>query len=128
VGPPADPLPSRLRSLALALEAGDPLDPVEARWLEKAPWLARDARERRDGLIRALGASFSGTVRAKALRVQAEIRHYGSVCWPNDRRRGEPYPRSDRRVTPYEMFTLDPDPPQSERQLNTILAAEVCNK
>ena len=85
-------------------------------------------RARRDALIRELGATFSArTVNARALRVQAEIRDYASRCWPNDRRRGEPYPRSERRVILYGLFLLDPDPPQSERRLNSILAAEVCN-
>ena len=139
---PPEPAVDRLRRVADALAAGELPPADDASWLGRAlagwlvadvpldaalalPWgWRRDARHaRRDALLRELAAGYGGTARARALALQAELRHYGSVGWPRDRSLTRlPDSTSLRRRQLHRLFSLDDSPPTSLRRL-----VEVCN-
>lgn len=132
-----------LRRLAETLVAGEPLPPDTGRWLGGVLLAAADdetfalARalgldgasrraallQHRDGLIRELAGTWTGSTRAVALNVQGELRRYGSVCWPRERNLPSlPDTASERRRLCYQVFRADPSPPTSYRQLYDIVS------
>lgn len=139
---PPEPAVDRLRRVADALAAGEPPPADDAAWLGRglAGWLAadqpldaalalpwgwrRDARHaERDALLRELAQGYTGTVRARALALQAELQHYAGVNWPRERHLPQmPDSASSRRRLLHRLFRLDPAPPTSLRRL-----VEVCN-
>jgi hypothetical protein len=121
------PAEARVRA-AVEAAIGRRLLGDEVEFLGRAPWLAREARERRDRLLRELGGLFGGTVNARAARLRSELLHYGGAGWPHDRRRGTAFPPSRRRAMLFELFSLGGEVPQSVRRLTTILAGTVCNE
>lgn len=135
-----------VRYLAEVLVAGAPLPPGASRWLGTVLLRAADDEtfalvralgldgasrraallQRRDGLIRALAATWSGSTRAVTLSVQGELRRYGSICWPRERSLPTlPDTTPLRRRLCHQIFGTDPSPPTGYRQLYDIVA--VCN-
>ncbi len=135
-----------VRAIAAALVNGSPLPPGDGAWLGAALQRAADDEsfalvralgldgasrraallQRRDELIRALAATWSGSMRAVTLNVQGELRRYGSVCWPRERSLASlPDTAPLRRRLCHEVFATDPSPPTSYRQLYGIIG--MCN-
>lgn len=135
-----------VRAIAAALVTGSPLPPADGAWLGAVLQRAADdetfalARalgldgasrraallQRRDGLIRALAATWAGSARAVTLNVQGELRRYGSVAWLRERNLAAlPDTASERRRLCHQIFAADPNPPMGYRQLHSIVS--VCN-
>lgn len=132
-----------VRAIAAALVAGAPLPPGAGAWLGGALQRAADDESfalaralgldgasrraarlhRRDGLIRALAGTWTGSTRAVTLSVQGELRRYGSVAWPRERSLAAlPGTAPERRRLCHQIFTADPSPPTSYRQLYDIVS------
>ncbi len=135
-----------LRRLAETLAAAEPLPADVSRWLGSVLKAAADdetfalARalgldgasrraallQRRDGLIRALAATWSGSTRAVTLNVQGELRRYGGIAWPRERSLPAlPATAPERRRLCHQIFSTDPSPPAGYRQLYGIVG--MCN-
>lgn len=135
-----------VRAIATALVTGSPLPPGDAVWLGATLQRAADdesfalARalgldgasrraallQRRDGLIRALAATWSGSTRAVTLNVQGELRRHRSICWPRERSLPAlPATAPERRRLCHQIFSADPSPPTGYRQLYSIIG--MCN-
>ena len=135
-----------VRAIAEALVAGSPLPPGAGAWLgaalqraaaDESFALARalglDGASRRaallqhrDGLIRALAATWTGSTRAVVLNVQGALRRYAGTGWRHERNlESLPDTASERRRRCHQIFRADPSPPTSYRQLYGIIG--MCN-
>jgi hypothetical protein len=136
----------RLRRVRLALEAGEPPDPVDAQWFAgrlkhyedeahagarldeilslvsgqgQPPWWRVVRLKERDRLIRELASGYEDSTSARAVRLQGVLRRYQSTSWIRDRVTREPT-AANRPL--FDIFTLDGDPPTGIWQLSRIIA------
>lgn len=92
-----------------------------------APWHVLERQAQRDELLRRLAAALPGNTRQRVLALQRLLRGYAGVGWRRDcglRRPAEP---GEQRALLFALFTLDPEPPSSERRLTDILNSGVCS-
>jgi hypothetical protein len=141
----------RLRRIATASEAGEPLDAGDAGWLaaglnlylegapdglklEEAlevavplggvPWWTEQRRAERDAAIRELAATFAGPPWSRAQAVADGLRRYQTAGWRHDRTRGEPWPNDQRRRLMFAIFSADERPPPTGlRRIYDIIAS-----
>lgn len=86
-------------------------------------WRAEVARAARDCLICELAGGLDGTVHSRASEVATLLARYGATAWRFDRQ-ADAMPScyaGTRHELLYRIHRLDPDPPTSIRQLQSIV-------
>jgi hypothetical protein len=100
--------------------AADGADLEERLGLRPGPgedhWRTIERRAERDRLIRRLASGYPDLA-----ALAAELRRYECVCWPRERRQGEPPTKDERRRLMWRIFACGLRVPTSVRWLRQIV-------